>query len=113
MAAPNVDAVKTGRQLRGATAEQQAADYLEGSGWRVVARNLKVGRDEVDVVAIDPGPRAHWSSSRCAASARRRSELLRSESTVRRSAVRIVRWPVSATPWKRTTTLGCPVESIS
>jgi putative endonuclease len=51
-----VDAVKTGRQLRGATAEQQAADYLEGSGWRVVARNLKVGRDEVDAVAIDPGP---------------------------------------------------------
>ena len=25
-------------------------------GWRVVARNVKVGRDEIDVLAIDPGP---------------------------------------------------------
>ena len=49
-------AVKTGRQVRGASAEQQAAEYLENAGWRVVARNLRVGRDELDIVAVDPGP---------------------------------------------------------
>ena len=48
--------MKTGRQVRGATAEQQAAEYLASIGWRVVARNLKVGRDEIDVLAVDPGP---------------------------------------------------------
>ena len=51
-----MDAVKTRRQVRGATAEQQAADYLDGIGWHVVTRNLKVGRAEIDVVALDPGP---------------------------------------------------------
>ena len=48
--------MKTGRQVRGASAEQQAAAHLEELGWRVVARNLKVGRDEIDVLAVDPGP---------------------------------------------------------
>jgi putative endonuclease len=33
-----------------------AVDFLSGQGWRVVVRNLKVGRDEVDVLAVDPGP---------------------------------------------------------
>ena len=33
-----------------------AAAYLENLGWRVMARNVKVGRDEVDILAIDPGP---------------------------------------------------------
>lgn len=46
----------TERQRRGALAEGEAAAYLEGVGWRVLARNLKVGRDELDIVAIDPAP---------------------------------------------------------
>ena len=56
MAAPNVGAVKTGRQVRGAFAEQQAVAYLEELGWRVVVRNVRLGRDEIDAVAVDPGP---------------------------------------------------------
>ncbi|HUR16032.1 MAG TPA: YraN family protein, partial [Candidatus Limnocylindrales bacterium] len=44
------------RQRRGADAEQLAVDYLLGLGWRVVGRNVKVGRDEVDVLALDTGP---------------------------------------------------------
>ena len=48
--------MKTGRQARGASAEHQAAAHLEELGWRVVARNLKIGRDEIDVLAVDPGP---------------------------------------------------------
>jgi Holliday junction resolvase-like predicted endonuclease len=30
--------------------------YLGRLGWRVVARNLRLGRDEIDVLAVDPGP---------------------------------------------------------
>ena len=30
-------------------------NYLEQLGWRVVTRNLKVGRDEIDILAVDPG----------------------------------------------------------
>jgi len=48
--------LKTNRQRHGAVAEAQAAAHLEQLGWRVVARNLKIGRDEIDVLAIDPGP---------------------------------------------------------
>lgn len=44
------------RQRRGADAEQLAVAYVEQLGWRVVARNVKVGRDEVDILAVDPGP---------------------------------------------------------
>lgn len=48
--------MRTERQRRGARAEAAAAAYLEQLGWRVVVRNLKVGRDEVDILATDPGP---------------------------------------------------------
>lgn len=34
-----------------------AVAWLEQHGWRVLARNVKVGkRDEIDIVAVDPGP---------------------------------------------------------
>ena len=49
----------TVRQSRGSFAEAMAASWLQARGWRVVARNVKVGdRDEIDIVAIDPGPPA-------------------------------------------------------
>jgi Holliday junction resolvase-like predicted endonuclease len=46
------------------TAAQQAGDAAEGlverrlidMGWTVLARNLHVGRHELDLVAVDPGP---------------------------------------------------------
>lgn len=44
------------RQRRGSAGEQAAAGYLLEQGWDVVGRNLKVGRDEIDILAIDPGP---------------------------------------------------------
>lgn len=30
--------------------------WLVDSRWRVLARNARVGKDEIDIVAIDPGP---------------------------------------------------------
>jgi putative endonuclease len=50
--------VKTARQRHGASAEDEAVAYLAGHGWRIVVRNLKIGRDEIDVLALDPGPPA-------------------------------------------------------
>jgi putative endonuclease len=44
------------RQRHGALAEDAAASYLEGLGWRLIERNVKVGRDEIDIVAMDHGP---------------------------------------------------------
>lgn len=40
---------------RGARAERAAADYLIASGLQVLARNVRVGRLEIDLVARD-GP---------------------------------------------------------
>jgi putative endonuclease len=51
--------MRTLRQSRGAAAEDAAVAHLEGLGWRVIARNVKVGRDEIDIVALDPGPPAN------------------------------------------------------
>ena len=48
--------MKTQRQARGAAGEEAAAAYLVALGWHVVARNVKVGRDEVDILAVEPGP---------------------------------------------------------
>jgi putative endonuclease len=37
-------------------AENLAAAHLAKLGWEIVARNVTVGRDEIDIVAIDSGP---------------------------------------------------------
>ena len=38
---------------RGARAEQRAAEFLEARGVRIVARNLRCKRDELDIVGLD------------------------------------------------------------
>ncbi len=43
------------RGALGAAAESAAADHLRRLGWTVLARNLRVGRDEIDIVALEPG----------------------------------------------------------
>lgn len=37
----------------GAAAEDAAAAYLEGIGWTLLARNIRLGPDELDIVAQD------------------------------------------------------------
>jgi putative endonuclease len=39
----------------GAAAEDAAAAYLEGIGWTLLARNIRLGADEIDIVARDVG----------------------------------------------------------
>jgi putative endonuclease len=40
----------------GAAAEDAVAGHLAAAGWSILARNLRVGRDEVDILALEPGP---------------------------------------------------------
>ena len=49
---------RTAAQRAGDTAESLVASHLEAIGWTVLARNVHVGRHELDLVAIDPGPPA-------------------------------------------------------
>lgn len=46
--------VRTPRQVNGDRAEAVAADYLVARGWTILARNVRVGRSEVDLVAREP-----------------------------------------------------------
>jgi Holliday junction resolvase-like predicted endonuclease len=44
---------RTRRGRVGLAAEAAAGRYLEGLGWQVLARNLIVDRDEIDLVCLD------------------------------------------------------------
>jgi putative endonuclease len=39
------------RQLYGRAAEEAAAHYLTHDGWRLLGRNVRIGRGELDIVA--------------------------------------------------------------
>lgn len=49
-------ALRTTRQRHGDAGEAVAAAYLAARGWRILARQVRLGRDEIDLVTIDPGP---------------------------------------------------------
>ncbi|MFL5682912.1 MAG: YraN family protein [Chloroflexota bacterium] len=49
---------RTAAQQSGDAAETLVADRLTEAGWTVLARNVHVGRHEIDLVAVDPGPPA-------------------------------------------------------
>ncbi len=48
----------TAAQRIGDAGEELAAARLAAAGWTILARNIRLGRDELDLVAIDPGPPA-------------------------------------------------------
>jgi putative endonuclease len=48
--------MRTDAQSVGDDAESAVADRLAEAGWTVLARNVRVGRGELDVIAVDPGP---------------------------------------------------------
>ncbi len=49
-------AERTDRQKAGDAAESLVCERLAARGWQILARNVHVGRSELDIVAIDPGP---------------------------------------------------------
>ena len=48
--------MRTAAQAQGDDAESLVAADLARRGWSIVARNLRAGRGELDLVAVDPGP---------------------------------------------------------
>jgi putative endonuclease len=50
--------MRTDAQTAGDDAESAVATDLVGRGWSILARNVRVGRGELDLVAVDPGPPA-------------------------------------------------------
>ena len=46
----------TEAQRIGDEGEALVAGRLEAAGWTILARNLRLGRDELDLLAVDPGP---------------------------------------------------------
>jgi putative endonuclease len=50
---------RTPAQRAGDAAESLAATRLVAAGWRILARNVHVGRRELDLLAVDPGPPAN------------------------------------------------------
>jgi putative endonuclease len=42
------------RRIAGDRAEQLVAHHLARQGWTIIARNVRVGRSELDIVARDP-----------------------------------------------------------
>jgi putative endonuclease len=50
------DRTRTPAQQLGDSAETLVADRLTAAGWTILARNVRLGRDELDLIATDPGP---------------------------------------------------------
>jgi putative endonuclease len=48
--------VRTSAQQLGDAAEALVASRLAESGWTIHARNVRIGRHELDIIATDPGP---------------------------------------------------------
>ena len=50
------DRRRTAAQRLGDAAEERVAEYLQAAGWTVLGRNVRMGRYELDLVGLDPGP---------------------------------------------------------
>lgn len=48
--------MRTAAQRTGDEAEALVAAHLAGMGWRILAAHVRVGRAELDLLAVDPGP---------------------------------------------------------
>ena len=47
---------RTPAQLSGDAAEELVVTRLAAGGWTILARNVRVGRAEIDIISLDPGP---------------------------------------------------------
>jgi putative endonuclease len=50
--------MRTAAQRTGDAAETHVAQHLTDLGWRILGTRVRVGRAELDIVAVDPGPPA-------------------------------------------------------
>jgi len=56
MAIPDPARTRTAQQRAGDAAEELVTDRLRAAGWLILGRNVRVGRAELDLIAIDRGP---------------------------------------------------------
>lgn len=63
--------MRTSAQRLGDAAESLVEDRLAGAGWAILGRQVRVGRAEIDLIAVDPGPpralvfvEVRWRASR-------------------------------------------------
>ena len=82
------------RQERGALGESLVATQLEAAGYRIVARNVRVGRGEIDIVAS----RAQLVVF-CEVRTRSSSELIEPAESIDRGKIARIR--VAAASWLR------------
>ncbi len=56
--APDDDAddMRTSAQAAGDAAEQLVVAHLRAAGWTILARQVRIARSELDILAVDPGP---------------------------------------------------------
>jgi len=47
---------RTPGQRLGDAAEERVAEHLQACGWTLLGRNVRMGRYELDLVGLDPGP---------------------------------------------------------
>jgi putative endonuclease len=48
--------MRTELQRAGDAAEAYVASRLEAAGWQILGRQVRLGRDELDIVAVEPAP---------------------------------------------------------
>jgi putative endonuclease len=67
----NAPRARTPAQAAGDAAESHVAGLLQAAGWQVLGRQVRAGRSELDIVAVDPGPprslvvvEVRWRASR-------------------------------------------------
>jgi putative endonuclease len=48
--------VRTAAQQLGDAAEALVGERLMAGGWEILGRQVRVGRAEIDLIAVDPGP---------------------------------------------------------
>jgi putative endonuclease len=53
---PPSTTIRTPAQQAGDAAERLAADHLVLLGWTILDLNIRIGRKEIDLLAVDPGP---------------------------------------------------------
>ena len=97
----------------GAAAEEAAAVHLASQGWSILARNVRVDRDEIDIVALEPGkpptlvtvevrsrstPR--FGSPRESVDVRKVGRLYRAALSLRRQGYHGLRNDGAAQPWR-------------
>lgn len=105
--------MRTDAQRAGDGAEAQVAAHLTAQGWQVLGRQLRVGRAEIDLLAVDPGPppamvvvEVRWRARRDYGLAeetvdhRKRARLRRAAFAVREMGHLPDGTPVPGLPWR-------------